>query len=60
MLSFSGEEVDGVLKSMKVDTAPSPDGFPVIFFKRLWALVKPYILAISLTALLWGEWILRD
>ncbi|KAK1614885.1 hypothetical protein QYE76_020402 [Lolium multiflorum] len=46
MLSFSGEEVDGVLKSMKVDTAPGPDGFPVIFFKRFWALVKPYILAI--------------
>jgi hypothetical protein len=46
MLSFSGEEVDGVLKAMKVDTAPGPDGFPVIFFKRFWALVKPYILAI--------------
>jgi hypothetical protein len=46
MLSFSGEEVDGVLKAMKVDTAPGPDGFPVIFFKRFWVLVKPYILAI--------------
>jgi hypothetical protein len=46
MLSFSGEEIDEVLKSMQVDTAPLPDGFPAIFFKRFWALVKPYILAI--------------
>jgi hypothetical protein len=46
MLLFSGEEIDEVLKSMKVDTTPGPDGFPVMFFKKFWSLVKPYILDI--------------
>jgi hypothetical protein len=46
MLTFSPKELDYVLASMKVDTAPGPDGLPVIFFKRFWALVKTYIMAI--------------
>ncbi|XP_071677232.1 uncharacterized protein [Lolium perenne] len=46
MLSFTGEELDKVLASMRVETAPGPDGWPVIFFKKFWALTKPHILAI--------------
>jgi mannosylglycoprotein endo-beta-mannosidase len=46
MLSFTGEELDKVLASMRVETAPGPDGWPVIFFKKFWALSKPHILAI--------------
>ena len=47
MLSFTEKEMDVVLASMKVDTPPRPDGFPVVFFKRFWALVRPCVLAIA-------------
>ncbi|KAK1612923.1 hypothetical protein QYE76_036596 [Lolium multiflorum] len=47
MIAFSGEEIDAVLGSMKVDTAPGRDGFPVAFFKRFWHLVKPFIMDIA-------------
>jgi hypothetical protein len=36
--SFSQEELDEVLKETKVDTAPGPDGFPVMFYKCGFAL----------------------
>jgi hypothetical protein len=42
--SFLPEELDQVLKETKTDTALGPDGFPVIFFKSFWSLVKPFIL----------------
>jgi hypothetical protein len=35
-----------VLKETNTDTAPDPDGFPVVFFKYFWSLVKPLILQI--------------
>ena len=47
MITFTGEDMDAVLKSMKVDTAPGPDGLPVVFFKTFWSLVKPFIMAIT-------------
>ena len=47
MLSFTEKEMDVVLASMKVDTAPGPDGFPVVFFKHFWALVRPCVLTIA-------------
>jgi hypothetical protein len=31
---------------MKMDTAPGPDGFPVLFFKKLWPQLKLGILHI--------------
>lgn len=34
---FSMEEVEKVIKSMKANTAPGPDGFPVGFYKHLWS-----------------------
>jgi hypothetical protein len=46
MLTFTQRELDEVLASMKVDTAPGSDGFPLIFFKRFWSMVRPYVLAI--------------
>ncbi|KAK1693140.1 hypothetical protein QYE76_009837 [Lolium multiflorum] len=35
-----------VVKGMKSDTAPGPAGFPIIFFKRFWSLVKHGVLHI--------------
>jgi hypothetical protein len=35
-----------VLKETKTDTAPGPDGFPVVFFKSFWSILKPLILQI--------------
>jgi hypothetical protein len=31
---FTLEEIEGVIKEMKTNTAPGPDGFPVMFFKK--------------------------
>jgi hypothetical protein len=39
-LTFSPEEVDEVLASMKSDSAPGPDGLPVVFFKQFWGILK--------------------
>jgi hypothetical protein len=47
MLSFTKQEMDMVLASMRVDTAPGPDGWPVVFFKTFWRLLKPFVLAIA-------------
>jgi hypothetical protein len=47
MLSFTEQEMDFVLASMRVDTALGPDGFPVVFFKTFWRLLKPFVLAIA-------------
>lgn len=33
---FDLAETDRVMKSMKSNTAPGPDGFPVGFYKKLW------------------------
>jgi mannosylglycoprotein endo-beta-mannosidase len=35
-LTFTLHELDEVLASMKPDSTPGPDGFPVTFFKRFW------------------------
>jgi hypothetical protein len=44
--SFSQEELVEVLKETKVDTAPGPDGFPVMFYKRCWPWIKTQVLQI--------------
>jgi hypothetical protein len=44
--SFLTEDLYLVLKETNTDTAPDPDGFPVVFFKYFWSLVKPLILQI--------------
>jgi hypothetical protein len=46
MRSFSAEELDWILKDTKFDTAPGPDGLPVIFFKKFWPLLRNEVLAI--------------
>ncbi|KAK1617796.1 hypothetical protein QYE76_023313 [Lolium multiflorum] len=38
-LTFSEEELENIVKDMKTNTAPGPDGLPVIFFKTFWPLV---------------------
>jgi hypothetical protein len=35
-LTFMPDELDEVLHSMKVDSAPGQDGLPVSFFKKFW------------------------
>jgi hypothetical protein len=45
-LTFTAEELDSVLASMKPDSAPGPDGLPVAFFKKFWEILKGPILAI--------------
>ncbi|XP_071680143.1 uncharacterized protein [Lolium perenne] len=44
--TFSEAELEAIVKDMKTDTAPGPDGFPVTFFKRFWPQVKHGILLI--------------
>ena len=41
---FSVEEVEAAIKDMKTETAPGPDGFPVIFYKKFWGLLKWWIM----------------
>jgi hypothetical protein len=37
---FSEEEISGIVKSMKPDRAPGPDGFNGLFVKKCWHIVK--------------------
>ena len=37
---FTTEEIDDVVKNMKVDKAPGPDGFNGQFLKKCWHIVK--------------------
>jgi hypothetical protein len=45
-LTFTVEELDEVLLSMKPDSAPSPDGLSVLFFKRFSGILRGPILQI--------------
>jgi hypothetical protein len=45
-ITFTPEELDEVLESMKPDSAPGPDGLPVVFFKKFWDILKGPILQI--------------
>jgi hypothetical protein len=45
-LTFSEVELENIVNDMKTNTAPGPDGLPVIFFKSFWPLVKRGILHI--------------
>jgi hypothetical protein len=44
--SFSMEELEAVLNDTKTDTAPRPDGLPVLFYKKFWGLIKKEVLHI--------------
>jgi hypothetical protein len=45
-LTFTPKDLEEVLLSMKPNLAPGPDGFPVLFFKRFWGILKGPILQI--------------
>jgi hypothetical protein len=45
-LKFTSAELVEVLASMKLDLAPGPDGFPVLFFKRFHEILRGPILQI--------------
>jgi hypothetical protein len=45
-LTFTPEELDEVLLSMKPDSAPGPDGLRVLFFKRFWGILRGHILTL--------------
>lgn len=40
---FSTEELERVIKGMKANTAPVPDGFPIGFFKNMWPMLKDLV-----------------
>ncbi|KAK1694221.1 hypothetical protein QYE76_010918 [Lolium multiflorum] len=44
--TFCESELEAIIKEMKTDTVPGPNGFPVAFFKRFWPQVKLGILHI--------------
>jgi hypothetical protein len=46
MKTVTLEELDFVLKETKTDTAPGPDGLPVLFYKKLWPLLRRSVLQI--------------
>jgi hypothetical protein len=37
---FTAEEIEGVVKHMKTDRAPGPDGFNGMFVKKCWHIIK--------------------
>ena len=39
-LAFLPKEIDAALWSIKTDTAPGPDGWPVAMFKHFWPLLQ--------------------
>jgi hypothetical protein len=46
MKTFTSEELDFVLHETKTDTAPGPDGLPVLFYKKFWPLLKQGVMDI--------------
>jgi hypothetical protein len=39
------DDLEGVLMSMKANSAPGPDGLPILFFKRFRGILKGPILS---------------
>jgi hypothetical protein len=46
LLTLSEQDLEQIVKEMKTDTAPWPDGFLVAFFKKHWSMVKHGVLHI--------------
>jgi hypothetical protein len=46
MRAFTAEELDLVLKDTKTDMALGPDGLPVLFYKKLWHVLRNEVLQI--------------
>jgi hypothetical protein len=41
---FTMEEVERALKEMRTETAPGPDGFPVVFYKKFLGVIKWWVI----------------
>jgi hypothetical protein len=41
---FSMEEIERAIKDIKTETTPGPDGFPVVFYKKLWGVIKWWVM----------------
>ena len=37
---FTTDEIEGVVKNMKTDKAPGPDGFNGMFLRKCWHIIK--------------------
>jgi hypothetical protein len=37
---FSMEKVEFAIQEMKIETASGPDGFPYVFYKKFWGILK--------------------
>jgi hypothetical protein len=46
MRTFTAEELDAILHEAKTNTAPGPDGLPVLFYKKFWPSLKHAVLEI--------------
>jgi hypothetical protein len=55
-LTFSESELSEIVKEMKSDTAPGPNGFPVAFFQKCWPLVKHGVLSHLERFHPWEDW----
>jgi mannosylglycoprotein endo-beta-mannosidase len=53
---FSPEEVGKAIMEMKADSAPGPDGLPVIFFQKFWEKIQAVICQCSRSYSL-GRWL---
>jgi hypothetical protein len=41
---FTMEEVERALKEMRTETTPGPDGFPIVFYKKFWRVIKWWVI----------------
>jgi hypothetical protein len=46
LLTLSEQELEQIVKEMKIDTMLGPYGLPVVFFKKHWPMVKHGVLHI--------------
>ena len=43
---FEEDKIHNVIKNLKGDKAPAPDGFPLAFYQAFWSIVKSDVLVV--------------